>query len=315
MEWPRKRRTLKDNLEQCLLLVEEAAFLQPDIICFPEYFLSPLPLVPVGSPFIDLSTASPIPGPITDAIGEKVTRYNMYAVCPMLEQDGDKFYNTAALIDRRGKVVGKYRKSYPTIEELKSGIRPGVSEEIFSTDFGKIGIIICFDVQYPRLVENLAKRGAEIIFIPSEFPAQTYVRGIAWQYAVNVVSSIRELGSQIVDLTGQVVAQGGGTRGGRGGEEQSARDESFSRIPVITAQLNLDSKRFLYELDTSVKVRKILQKYGRQVEIRFFRPDDEIVISSNSNEVTLDDIIREFELEPKPQYIQRCEEARDKSLM
>jgi len=305
VEWPRKRRTLKENLEQGLLLIEEAAFLKPDILCFPEYFLSPLPLVPVGSPFIDLSTASPIPGPITDAIGEKATQYNMYAICPMLEQDGDKFYNTAALIDRRGKVVGKYRKSYPTIDELKSGIRPGVNEEIFNTDFGKIGVLICFDIQYPPLVETLVREGAEIVFFPAEFPAQTYVRGIAWQYAVNVVSSIRELGSQIVDLTGQVVAQGGGSRGGRGGEEHSARDESYSRIPVIAAELNLDSKRFLYELDTSEKVRRISQKYGRQVEIRFFRPDDEIVISSISNEVTLDQIIREFGLETKMQYIQR----------
>jgi len=271
VEWPKRRRTMDENVKQALSLIDEASVERPDIVCFPENF---------PSSSMDTSAASTIPGPITDALGEKAKQHNMYVICPMIKLEGERLYNAAALLDRGGKVVGKYRKIHPTIDELKMGITPGTSEHVFTTDFGKIGIVICFDIQYPGVAENLARNGAEIIFFPAEFPAQTYLKGIAWQYAVNVVSSIREPEAQIVDLAGCVVARGGGR--GEEVDQQSPRDISYSKCaPVVSAILNLDCKRF--EIDSNLdKVPMIRKKYGNKIDIRVFKPDDELVIASHS---------------------------------
>jgi len=290
VEWSRRESTLKDNVKQALELIDKAGVQEPDILCFPENFPS------AGVPHRRaMDIASPIPGPITDDIGEKARQYNMYVICPVTELDGEKIYNTAALIDRNGKVVGKYHKIHPTIGEMEKGITPGANTEVFETDFGKIGIMICFDVYYPRIAEDTVRKGAEIIFFPAAFPAQTYLKAIAWQYAVNIVSSIRGPGSQIIDLTGQVIAQG-----------------SYPRAPAISAELNLDKKRFEEDFNIE-KVQEIWKKYGRKVEINVFKPDGCLVIASNSEEFTLDDVIKEFQLETFTQYIHRSEEELNKA--
>jgi len=291
VEWTIIKPTLMENVEEALAMIDKAGLEEPDILCFPENFPSS------GVPHKKaLDIASPIPGPITDKIGEKARQYNMYVICPLTELDGETIYNTAALIDRKGKVIGKYHKIHPTIGEIESGITPGTEAKIFETDFGKIGIMICFDVYYPRVVENMVRKGAEIIFFPAAFAAQTYLIGMAWQYAVYIISSIRGPGSQIIDLTGRLIARG-----------------SYPQVPFTSAELNLDRKRF--EEDFNIKkVPKIWKKYGRKVEINIFRPDGALVIASNSEAVRLDDIIKEFQLEPFTQYIQRSEEALNKAV-
>ncbi|MFN0104149.1 MAG: carbon-nitrogen hydrolase family protein [Bryobacteraceae bacterium] len=58
-------------------------------------------------------------------------------------------YNSAVLLDRKGDVVGRYDKIHPTEGELKSGIAPGATDPpVFETDFGIIGIQICFDERF-----------------------------------------------------------------------------------------------------------------------------------------------------------------------
>ena len=285
-------------------VMDDVSYLQPDILCFPENF--PLPRT------IDLSTATTVPGHLTQEIGDKARQHNMYVIAPLIEADRQKFYNTAVLIGRDGEIVGKYRKIHPTIGEMKAGITPGTGQEVFKTDFGNVGIIICFDVQYPQLVQNLARKGAEVIFFPAEFPAQTYLRGLAWQYAVNFVSSTLEPGAEIVDLTGTVLAMGGG----RGGEvqEMTPRDQAYSKnIPVISATMNLDVRRF--EIDFNLeKVKEIQKKYGRKLDIRIFRNDDELVIASLSEDLPLSKVIEEYGLEPISPYLQRSESMLEKSV-
>lgn len=76
-----------------------------------------------------------------------------------------KVYNAAVLINREGKIVGKYKKIHLMGDspEVKAGKKVGV----FETDFAKIGIAICWDLNYPSLFKNMKKRGAEIVFCPT----------------------------------------------------------------------------------------------------------------------------------------------------
>jgi predicted amidohydrolase len=76
-------------------------------------------------------------------------------------------YNTAILIDREGKIAGKYRKIHLMGEGYDSPIKAGKKIEVFKTDFAKIGIAICWDLTYPKLFKNMKQLGAEIIFCPT----------------------------------------------------------------------------------------------------------------------------------------------------
>ena len=79
-------------------------------------------------------------------------------------------YNSSVLIDRSGEVVGVYRKTHPFCTEHVDGggwVTPGDTVTVCDTDLGKIGMIICFDGDYPELSRIQAVQGAEVI-VPAE---------------------------------------------------------------------------------------------------------------------------------------------------
>ena len=79
-------------------------------------------------------------------------------------------YNSAVLIDRTGEVLGVYRKTHPFCSEIVTGggwVTPGDTVTVCETDIGRIGMIICFDGDYPELSRIQAVQGAEIICRPS----------------------------------------------------------------------------------------------------------------------------------------------------
>ena len=69
-----------------------------DIACLPEIFAGKHP--------------ESIPGPITDAVSKLARKYAMYVICPIVEDDQEKQYNTAVLIGRKGEIIGSYRKVF-----------------------------------------------------------------------------------------------------------------------------------------------------------------------------------------------------------
>ena len=91
----------------------------------------------------------------------------MYIVAGLTERDGRAVYNTAVLIDRHGSVAGEYRKVYLPREEIEGGLTPGQALPVFETDFGRIGMMICWDSEYVDPARALALRGAEIVFVPA----------------------------------------------------------------------------------------------------------------------------------------------------
>lgn len=110
-----------------------------------------------------------IPGKTTDAICEAAKRLGVYVVFPTYER-GEKniVYNSAALIGPEGKVLGVYRKTHPFPKE-REWTTPGHETPVWDTPLGKIGIIICYDGDFPELSRVLAMKGAEIIVRPSAF--------------------------------------------------------------------------------------------------------------------------------------------------
>ena len=116
--------------------------------------------------------AQPIPGAHSDRLCAWAAEYGLYVCAGLTERDGGKLYNTAVLIDKRSKLLGKHRKINLLTEIEGSGLYSvGSKLEVFDTELGKLGIDICADNARSSMVlgEALCRMGAEIILSPSSW--------------------------------------------------------------------------------------------------------------------------------------------------
>jgi deaminated glutathione amidase len=115
---------------------------------------------------------APVPGPLTAPIQEVCRELGVHAVWGTYERGPARgvVYNSAVLIGPAGDVLGVYRKTHPFCTELRSRggwVTPGDEVCVVETELGRIGMIICFDGDYPELSRITAVRGAELIARPS----------------------------------------------------------------------------------------------------------------------------------------------------
>lgn len=117
----------------------------------------------------------------SDDIVEKMSRwakeYGLLLVGGSIpEVENGRMYNTCYVFDRSGAQLAKYRKMHlfdsdlPELRSHESEIfGHGNSIEVFDTEFGRMGVAVCFDVRFPELIRTLSQRGAELVFLPAQF--------------------------------------------------------------------------------------------------------------------------------------------------
>ena len=137
--------------------------------------------------------AEPVPGgPASTMMAEAARKWRMYVLGSVYESDGGKTWNTVPVFDREGNLIGKFRKVHLPDEEL-SVAAPGDCFPVFETDFGRVGALVCWDIQFPESMRCLALQGAEIVFWPTMYggdeSTQTIVKAQAILNRVYVVSS------------------------------------------------------------------------------------------------------------------------------
>jgi len=173
---------------------------KPDIVCLGEE------LRIEGNYHLGYANAAePIPGPSTKRLGDAARRHGFYVVAGLTERDGHADYNTAVLIDRQGNLAGKYRKVTLPREEIEGGLMPGDSLPVFDTDFGRIGMMICWDAEYIEPARALAVQGAEVILVPAAGGYMTLLKARALENHLFIVSSGDTVESSIIDPTGKVL--------------------------------------------------------------------------------------------------------------
>ena len=198
---PEGRKTNPDVADQFVPVIEQAGKLGCDILLLGETIT-----LPARGNTPTMEKAEPVPGPITELFGGLARKYRMYIIAGLLENEHGVLYNTAVLIDRQGRVAGKYRKVTLPLEDLEAGVTPGDNYPVFDTNFGRIGIVICYDIQFTEPCRALALQGAEIIFCPnwgSPFP----VKGRAIENQVYIATSGYDIPTDIVDPEGKVIAR------------------------------------------------------------------------------------------------------------
>ncbi len=145
---------VEKNSQQILKFIDKAFNKQADIVCFPETCLNP-----DNENVIDVSSH-------IKEIRERCREKSIYCIFGSYIKSGKKIFNTVFLIDRSGRILYKYKKVHLWKSELEN-VSPGKTNKVIRTDFGKIGIINCWDFAFPEFVKNLSKEGAKIIFCPS----------------------------------------------------------------------------------------------------------------------------------------------------
>ncbi|GFZ88726.1 hypothetical protein GCM10008018_38470 [Paenibacillus marchantiophytorum] len=153
------RSDLSANLQELLNTLELAGHEQPDLVCLSET------LYDRSSGYSVEEIAQTLNGEVVKAICQKAKEIQSYVVFNLYEKDGFCLYNTSLLIDRSGEIVGLYRKVHLPLFEAQDGITPGSDYPVFTTDFGIIGLLICWDQSFVESARCLRMKGAEILCI------------------------------------------------------------------------------------------------------------------------------------------------------
>jgi predicted amidohydrolase len=198
---PKRTGSPAASVGQFLDVIEKAVTGPTDLILLPEG----ITVVATGMKYADV--AETVPGPTTERLAEVARRRSTYIAAGLYEREGIALYNTAVLIDRQGQLVGKYRKVYLPREEIEGGLTPGADYPVFQTDFGTVGLMICWDVQYADPARALALAGAEIVLLPVWGGNLTLAKARAIENHVFLVASGYNHPTYIVDPEGEMLAE------------------------------------------------------------------------------------------------------------
>lgn len=240
-----------------------------DVACLPEEFAG--------------ITAEPIPGPTTRAVAEMAKKHRMYVICPIREQAGEKQYNTAVLIDRKGEIVGRYRKVFVYWGEGLHLSREGV--KAFDTDFGRISILTCFDLNFAELWYQADLLDVDVVFWPSAYgggrPLNAYAT--AFNYYVVPVGD-----GNFIDSTGETFSK-----------VETPRPKQF------IATLDLD-RTFVHTNFNTQKVEKLLEEHqGEVVQEKFFRMEAWYLLRATKPGVRVRELCKKYGIETLREYRHR----------
>jgi len=208
------------------------------------------------------------------------------------EAEDGSWRNSTRIIDRSGEVIGTYNKNHLVISETtKDGILCGKDATTIECDFGRVTCAICFDLNFDELRLKYAKAKPDLILFSSMYHGglmQSY-----WAYSCRsyFVGCIAGLPNTIISPVGEVIVTGS------------------NYFDYITETVNLDY--CVAHLDENLdKFKAVKVKYGSKVKIVDPGYLGAVLILSETDEFTIADIIREFEIELLDEYILRSLEHR-----
>ena len=167
----------KENLKTASSMIAESVENNADFIVLPEMFNCPYS----NEKFIEYCESETNSQTLT-AISDLALKNNVYILAGSIpEKEDDELFNTSYLFDRNGKIIAKHRKMHLFDIDVKDKIyfkesdvlTAGDNFTIAETEFGKIGIGICYDVRFPELARIMVESGAKILFYPGAFNMTT----------------------------------------------------------------------------------------------------------------------------------------------
>ena len=237
-------------------------------------------------------------GETITALSELARKNNTYILSPIDRKDGKSRYNSAVLIDRKGKVVFVYDKVYPYWSEfdLTPPVTPGTNlESVFDTDFGRIGIAICYDANFPEIWQAMREKGAEMVLWASAYSAGSQLQAYALLHHYYIVTSTYTKDCQIYDITGKKIL-----------------DEKSDDITV--ARITLDLDRGIYHENFNMqKLDTLLRVYANEVEKEISMPREQwFVLRAKTPGISARNLAKKSGMEELTDYQNRSRREIDK---
>lgn len=169
VQWQlRSVSSLSDMLDQVEFFVDAVSDYQSDFVVFPELFSAPLMgLAEHRSQTEAIRFLAKFTEEVRDKMSRMAIEYNANIIAGSMPlSEGDKLYNVSYLCHRSGR-IDEQRKIHITPHEKNDWVFTGGHElNVFETDAGRVGILICYDVEFPELSRILAEKQLEILFVP-----------------------------------------------------------------------------------------------------------------------------------------------------
>lgn len=279
------------SLEQIAGLVDKEGSRGTDLIVLPETFR--------GQNDESMET---LDGPTVSAIARLAEKHRTYVVVPIDRKDGDRRLNSAVVLDRRGRIAGVYDKLYPFwVGEFdkRPPVQPGQAVTVISTDFGRLGLAICFDVNWAPLWQRLSDFGAELVIWPSAYSAGRTLQARAIDYNYYVMSATWVPDCLVFDIDG----------------EQLAYEKSNSGDFNIThTTFDLDRCIFHQDLNRPDKLGRLLKEHGEDVaEEKWLPMEGCFVLKAKRPGVSARALAKQYGLEERRVYLNRSRSLVDKA--
>jgi predicted amidohydrolase len=223
--------------------------------------------------------AVPFEGKVKETFVERAREHHCYVVVPMrLLESKDKRVcsNVAVLVGRQGETAGIYRKVHVAVEtgsdSLEGGTTPGKEVPVFDCDFGKLGIQICFDMEYDSGWDELARQGADLVAWPTASPQTAHPAFRAMQHRYYIISSPWRHNASIFEPTGKITSQV------KPPEQILVQelDLSFAILPWSSKLQNGEALR---------------ERYGQKVGYRYYEEEDCGIFWSNDPHLSIRQMI------------------------
>jgi predicted amidohydrolase len=268
-----------------LALIDAAAATGAHLVCLPETFMA------AGLPASRIpELAEPIDGASFQALSERARRHGIHVVAGMFVRSGVRVENHAVLIDGNGHLVGSYAKKHPTEGEIDGGITPGSRAAVFQTSIGRIGLAICFDLNWADLWQEMANQGAEIVCWISAYEGGFPLQAYAWLHRLTVVSSVQSYQAKIIDRTGRILTET--SRWGR----------------MTTWDIDLH-KGWFHTDGQGEQIVAVQTRYGSRVRVETLGQEHMFSIECRDPTLDIAEIVEVLQLVSYEDYIARCTSA------
>ena len=243
------------NLAHTTELLESAAKQHCDMLVLPEMW-------PTGM-YGDLDFhkfKQPVPGAFTEFLSEHAKKHSMFIVAGLPERgEGNDLHNTSVLIDEQGSILAKHRKVqvYTFLGEEKVWT-PGDHYTVVDTKFGRVGLLVCYDGDFPESWRINALMGADIVFHISayESPCESWwnkfypaaaLQNVVWAVLCNTVGDT-VLEKKPLHLFGQsrIIAPDGEIEAEAPYVAPGGKSESYLLLKTLNAKGRLETARRKY---------------------------------------------------------------------
>ncbi len=272
-----------------------------DLALFSEYGVT------AGKEGKAIDVAVPVEEAIEKGLGRLAKQYQCNIVVGGVFRDGDDgptCANSAIVIDLKGQLAGRYDKVHPVLDRVREdgkgvfegGLRPGREYNVIDLDIGRVGIQICYDINFPEGWQVLKEKGAELVLFPTQSPQLTRPAMYAATHEYWVVSSTFRNNASIFEPgTGLVVAQ--------------------IREPEATMVHEIDLSYVLLPWSTKLRNGEAFREaFGDRVGYRYSESEDQGIFWSNDPQTTIGEMAESLGLlDTVTEQLERARHAQDRS--